>query len=88
MTLKIKDSVKGQIITRSFIGRGAMVIDTNKEFSQAHMKNLYDGGFSDLFEYVAPVVEEKEEEKESLADELTDLEKAKEEVKNYSKKKK
>lgn len=52
MNLRIKQSVKNQIITRRFVGRGEVRIDTNKEFTQAHMKNLYNGGFSDLFEYI------------------------------------
>jgi hypothetical protein len=51
MKLKIKEEFKGQLITRRFIGRGEVVIDTTKNFTQSHMKNLYNGGFSDLFEY-------------------------------------
>jgi len=52
MNLQVKQEFKGQLITRNFVGRGRVTIDTSKDFNQSQLNNLYNGGFSDLLEYI------------------------------------
>jgi len=82
---RVKQEYKGLVITRKNISLGSITLDTAKvELNQ--IDNYINSGFADIFEEVDVSNSQHDATPTEFIDEVSDLEKAKKEVKSYSKK--